>query len=244
MKKKYLLEITVESLEAAAAAERGGADRIELCRDLATGGLTPDVDLFRRVRSKINLPIFVMIRPRAGSFVYSEAEFIQMKEEIVAMKSAGASAIVLGVLTSEQRVDVQRTAELVEAASPLPVTFHRAFDECDDQLEELAEVVKSGATRLLTSGSKKTALEGAAQIVKLVKAAGPRITIVPGAGITSKNIAELAHVTGATQFHAGLSSVVQRPQADLQAFEEAVRQLVSGLKELAERKQGDSPAEN
>lgn len=244
MKKKYLLEITVESPEAAAAAERGGADRIELCRELSVGGLTPDVDLLRRVRAQLHLPIFVMIRPRAGDFVYSEAEFARMQQEIAAMKSAGASAMVLGVLTPERRVDVQRTAELIKAAAPLPVTFHRAFDVCHDQLAALDEVLKTGATRLLTSGGKKTALDGAGQIAKLVKAAGPQITTVPGAGITAKNIAELARVTHATEFHAGLSSVVQRPETDIDAFEEAVRQLAGRLKELSGREQGDSPAEN
>jgi copper homeostasis protein len=241
---KLLLEITVESLEAAAAAERGGADRIELCSELAAGGLTPNFELLRRVRESIGIPIFVMIRPRAGDFVFSEAEFERMKEAISAAKSAGASGIVLGLLTKGGRVDVERTVELVGVAKPLPVTFHRAFDGCADLPEALEDVVKTCATRILTSGGRSTAMEGAAQLAVLVKAAGERATIVPGAGITAQNFVKLARATSAREFHAGLSSVEPEPNANLGAFEDAVRQLSNCLSELSASDSVNLPIEN
>ena len=244
MKKKLLLEITVESLEAAAAAERGGADRLELCSDLSAGGLTPDLELLRRVREQIRIPIFVMIRPRAGDFAYSQTEFARMREESSAAKSAGASGIVLGLLTKGGRVDVERTTELVGMAKPLPVTFHRAFDECPNQPEALEHVVKSGAQRILTSGGEKTAMQGVTQLAVLVKAAGEWLTIIPGAGITAQNVAELARQTGASEFHAGLSSVARVPNANLGAFEEAVRQLSACLKEFSTSAPTNNPSEN
>jgi copper homeostasis protein len=244
VKKTPLLEITVESLGAAEAAERGGADRIELCSELAVGGLTPGHVLLQRVRENIRIPIFAMIRPRAGDFVYSETEFAQMKEEIFAAKSAGASAIVLGLLTKRRGVNVERTAELVKMASPLPVTFHRAFDQCADQSAALEDVVKTGATRVLTSGGKNSAREGVERLAVLIKAAGERLTIVPGSGITAQNVAELAHATGAREFHAGLSSVVREPGANLAAFESAVRQLSNCLKGLAAADPANIPIEN
>jgi copper homeostasis protein len=244
VKNKLLLEITVETLETAVAAEHGGADRIELCSELAVGGLTPDFGLLRQVRESIGIPVFVMIRPRAGNFVYSEAEFERMSEAISAAKSAGASGIVLGLLTMGGRVDVERTVELARMAMPTPVTFHRAFDECADLPEALEDVVQTGATRILTSGGKKSAMEGAAQLAALVKAAGERLTIIPGAGITSQNIVELARVTAAREFHAGLSSVLRKSNANLAAFEAAVRQLSNCLKELSEFDPANLPVEN
>ena len=170
MKKNFLLEISVESLEGALAAERGGADRIELCSDLSVGGLTPQTALLRAVRQQIQIPIFAMIRPRAGGFVYSPAEFTQMKESIAAARDAGASGLALGILKPDRTVDVDHSRELVELARPLPVTFHRAFDECADLSQALEDVVRSGAARILTSGGAATALEGATNIAMLVAA--------------------------------------------------------------------------
>jgi len=232
VKKKILLEIAVESLEAAAAADRGGADRIELCRDLPVGGLTPDLALIRVVLQQIHIPIFVMIRPRPGDFVNSADEFTQMKKNIAAAKDAGASAVVFGILKPNRVVDIDRTRELVQLAQPLPVTFHRAFDECPDLSQALEDVVRAGASRILTSGGAANAPEGAANIAMLVAAAGERITIVPGAGVHAGNILQLAAATQALEFHSGLSSVLPHPPTDYVQFEQEVRALVEVLSAL------------
>jgi copper homeostasis protein len=229
VKKKILLEISVESVEAAAAAERGGADRIELCSELSVGGLTPDLALIRAVREQIQIPIFVMIRPRAGDFVYSPAEFTQMKERITAAKQAGASGLVFGILKPNHIIDIARTRELVELAQPLPVTFHRAFDACPNLSQALEDVVRCGASRILTSGGAASAPEGAAKIKALVAAAGQRITIVPGAGISAGNILQLAAGTRAREFHSGLSTVFSHQQIDYVKFENEVRAMVDAL---------------
>ena len=229
MTKELLLEISVESGDAAAAAERGGADRIELCSDLSVGGLTPDAALTRAVRRQIQIAIFVMIRPRAGDFVYSSAEFAQMKESIAGAKNSGASGLVFGILLPNRTVDINRTRELVELAQPLPVTFHRAFDACPDLSQALEDVVRSGASRILTSGGAASASEGASNLAMLVAAAGDRVTIVPGAGINAGNILHVAVPTRAQEFHSGLSTVLPHPQTDCVQFEKEVRAMFEML---------------
>jgi copper homeostasis protein len=228
VKKKILLEISIESVDAAAAAERGGADRIELCADLSVGGLTPPAALVRAVRQQIQIPIFVMIRARAGEFVYSSAEFAQMKKGIAVSKDSGADGLVFGILKPDRTVDIDRTSELVELAQPLPVTFHRAFDACADLSQALEDVVSSGA-RILTSGGAATAPEGAANLAMLVGTAGERVTIVPGAGINAANILQLAAATRAHEFHSGLSSVFPHQQMDYAQFEKEVPATVTML---------------
>jgi copper homeostasis protein len=232
VKKNILLEMSVESDEAAAAGERGGADRIELCDEISVGGLTPQLASLRAVRQQIQIPIFVMIRPRAGDFVYSPAEFAQMKESIAEAKNAGASGLVFGILKPNGTVDIDRTRELVKLAQPLPVTFHRAFDDCPDLPQALKDVVRSGAARILTSGGAATASEGAAIIGMLVATAGERITIAPGAGINAGNILQLAAATQAQEFHSGLSSVFPDKQTDYAQFEKEVRTMVKLLSTL------------
>lgn len=229
MKKDLLLEISVESLPAAAAAERGGADRIELCGDLSVGGLTPDPALLRAVRQQIQIPIFVMIRARAGDFVYSSAEFAQMKESIAEARVLGTDGVVFGILKPDRTVDIERTRELVEVAQPLPVTFHRAFDACPNLSQALEDVMQSGASRILTSGGAASAPEGSAKIKMLIAAARQRITIIPGAGINSGNILQLAAATRAMEFHSGLSSVLPRGQRDYIQFEKEVSTMATTL---------------
>jgi copper homeostasis protein len=229
VKKTILLEISIESVDAAAAAERGGADRIELCADLSVGGLTPPAALVRAVRQQIQIPIFVMTRARAGEFVYSSAEFAQMKNSIAVSKDSGADGLVFGILKPDRTVDIDRTSELVELAQPLPVTFHRAFDGCADLSQALEDVVSSGAARILTSGGAATAPEGAANLAMLVGTAGERVTIVPGAGIDAANILQLAAATRAHEFHSGLSSVFPHQQMDYAQFEKEVRATVTML---------------
>jgi copper homeostasis protein len=233
MPRKYLLEISVDTLDKAIAAERGGADRIELCAELSVGGLTPPQELLRAVREKVRIPIFSMIRPREGNFVYSPAEFAEMKRSIAIAKEAGTNGVVFGILRKGGRVDVDRTRELVELAQPLPVTFHRAFDETANLGEALEDVIRTGAARILTSGGAKSAPEGAATLAELVRAARDRVLLVPGAGISVANITRVKEQTGAREFHSGLSSALPYSSQDHRAFEAEVRKLAEQLARLS-----------
>jgi copper homeostasis protein len=233
VKTKILLEISVESVESAATAECGGADRIELCSDLSIGGLTPDLALIRAVRQQIQIPMFAMIRPRPGNFVYSPTESAQMKKSIAEAKDSGADGLVLGVLKAGGTVDIGRTRELIELARPSPVTFHRAFDASANLSQALEDVMRSGASRILTSGGAASATEAATKIKALVAAAGERVTIVPGAGINAGNILQLAAATQAREFHSGLSTVLPHPQTDYSQFEKEVRAMVKMLSTLS-----------
>jgi copper homeostasis protein len=234
MNRKFLLEISVETLEAARAAERGGADRVELCEDLSLGGVTPSADLVGAVRAHVRMPIFVMIRPRAGDFVYSAAEFAEMKRSIAGAKESGVEGVVLGILRKDRQVDLQRTQELVELARPLQVTFHRAFDEAADLRQALEEVIESGAHRILTSGGAKSAHEGAAVLAELVAVAEDRIVVVPGAGINAANVLQVARQTAAREFHSGLSTALPYGSGDYKKFEEEVRKLTEAIGQMAE----------
>ncbi len=233
MNRKCLLEISVESLEAAMAAERGGADRIELCGNLSIGGITPATEVLRAVRAQLRIPIFSMVRPRAGDFVYSTGEFAEMKRSIAGAKESGADGVVLGILTTDRRVDVARTRELVQSAKPLPVTYHRAFDEAADLRQALEDVIASGAKRILTSGGTKSALEGAAVLADLIEAAGERIFIVPGAGINAANIRQVVPRTKAREFHSGLGTSLPYGSHEYKQFEERVRKLAEQLARIS-----------
>ena len=232
MNRKYILEISVETVEAALAAERGGADRIELCCDLSLGGVTPGAGLVSTVQEQILIPIVVMIRPRGGDFVYSTAEFAEMKRAISTVKECGLDGVVLGILRKDRQVDIQRTRELVELARPLPVTYHRAFDEAPDQRRVLEEVIQTGASRILTSGGANSALEGGAILAELVAAAGDRVVIVPGAGINASNVLQIAQQTGAHEFHSGLSTALPYGSRDYKKFETEVGNLAEQLASL------------
>jgi copper homeostasis protein len=229
MRNRYILEISVESIETATAAERGGAQRIELCSNAREGGTTPSRELMRSVRERVRLPIFSMVRPRAGNFVYTEEEFEAMRHEIEAAKECRMDGVVLGLLDAGGAVDIARTKQLVELARPLPVTFHRAFDECADLRVSLEDVIKTGATRLLTSGGKRTAPEALDVLGDLVQIADGRLIAMPGSGLHAGNIREAVAKTGAREYHAGLSSVVADPANNLGAFEKEVRKFAVTL---------------
>lgn len=229
MSEPYCLEISVESVEAALAATRGGAERIELCGNADVGGTTPSSQLLGAAREQVALPIFVMIRPRGGNFFYSDAEFAIMRDDIESAKRFHADGLVLGLLTASRQVDIDRTRQLIEHAKPLPVTFHRAFDECADLSRALEDVGKTGATRVLTSGGRRTAPEAWEILRELVRLAGERITVMPGSGLHAGNIGKAVTMTGAREYHAGLSSLVPRPTADLALFEAEVRKLSAAL---------------
>jgi copper homeostasis protein len=221
----YLLEIAVDTLDRALAAERGGANRIELCRELSNGGLTPSVELMRLAREQVRLPIFAMIRPRAGDFAYSEADFAEMQRDVTVAARMGMNGVVLGIIADGGRVDIERTQRLVELARPLPVTFHRAFDVTADLRKALEDVIQTDAARILTSGGAASAQAGVGCLTNLVETASTRIAVMPGGGITAMNMAHIAKATGAREFHAGLSSVNADGEPDEQRFEEEVRKL-------------------
>ncbi|HXL21538.1 MAG TPA: copper homeostasis protein CutC [Candidatus Dormibacteraeota bacterium] len=228
---RYLLEISAESVEAAVAAKRSGADRIELCSELAVGGLTPSAELMMGTRAEVQIPVFAMIRPRAGDFVYSEAEYASMRASIKLAKQLQLDGVVLGILTPERRVDVHRTRELVDMARGMEVTFHRAIDKTADLLEAVEDVAQTGASRILTSGGRETALAGAEKIAEMISRTRGRVVILAGAGINPGNVAEVARKTGAREFHSGLSSVLARSAAGEQIQAEVTR-LAKELREI------------
>ena len=236
MTRKYLLEISVDGIDKAVAAERGGSDRIELCADLSVGGLTPSKELLRSARERVHIPIYSMIRPRAGDFVYSDSEFAEMRHSVAVAAECGMDGVVLGILRKNRRIDMTRTRRLVDLARPLPVTFHRAFDETPDFARALEEVIQIGAARILTSAGAKTALQGAAKLAELAAAARDRILVLPGAGITASNLAEVVQKTGAVEFHSGLGTVLPYSSRDFAAFESEVRKLSERLKSLDAKK--------
>ena len=196
-----IIEIAVFSLESAIAAYTAGAHRIELCSAPAEGGLTPSAATMRLARKYVKIPIHVMIRPREGDFCYSEKEFETMLLDVAAAKIVGMEGVVAGILNPDGTIDKERTAILVESASPMNVTFHRAFDMVKDQYQALETIIDTGCYRILTSGGQQTAPQGVDKLTSLVKKAGNRITIMPGSGINLNNIKELAETTGAKEMH-------------------------------------------
>jgi copper homeostasis protein len=208
---KMLLEVCIDSVESAIAAEQGGAKRVELCADLLEGGITPGAGLIASVRRHISIDLFVMIRPRGGDFFYSDLEFEVMQEEIARALELGANGVVLGLLDLDGRVDVARTRALVELAAPLPVTFHRAIDMTPDLKAALEDVIETGAARILTSGGAPSAPEAIDVVSRLVEVAGSRIGIMPGSGLKAKNITAIAQATGAHEFHTSARSAIPSP---------------------------------
>lgn len=203
---KYVIEIATTDFETTRAAVEGGADRIELCSALSEGGITPSFGLLKKCREAFDLPIFPILRPRSGDFLYSSATFDIMREDVQLFKALGFDGVVLGLLNSDGSIDVSRCSRLVEAAFPMEVTFHRAFDRCKNPQEALEQIISMGCQRVLTSGQQPTAVQGSSLISELIQQAGNRITIMPGSGVRKENIAALAQNTGATEFHTSLRS--------------------------------------
>jgi copper homeostasis protein len=249
MPNQFILEICVESLDHAVAGGRGGADRLELCSDLPSGGVTPSAELMQDARRFVNIPIHVLIRPRAGDFCYSDAEFEVMRREIQAAKRFGMNGIVLGILHGNNRVDIERTKSLIQLARPLPVTFHRAIDTTKDLEESLEDVIRTGASRILTSGGQPSAAQGLSALARLVRSAEGRILVMACGAINADNVADIARATQAPEFHTSVGTShpragnnsnyqpygIDAAESSLPAeqFEERVRNLVNILGSLA-----------
>lgn len=202
-----LLEIVAYSYASALAAQQGGADRVELCENTAEGGTTPSLGTLEATRALPGLKLHVMIRPRGGDFLYTDAEFRIMLREIAIAKAAGADGVVLGLLNPDATVDLERTRTLVQAAAGMSVTFHRAFDWAADPAAALEAIIAAGCHRVLTSGQAPNALAGADLIARLVRQAGDRCTILAGGGVSETNVGELVRRTGVREVHASLRGI-------------------------------------
>ena len=183
-----IIEVCAESYEYAIKAEKAGADRIELCRDLHLDGITPDHESAKKTIDKLNIPVFILIRPREGDFIYSNEEFELMKSDIVKFKEMGCKGIVSGILNDDNSIDMKRTKELVNLSRPLEFTFHRAFDVVSDPLKEIENLIEIGVDRVLTSGQKDKAIEGLKLLKEFKNISKNRIKIMPGSGINKSNI--------------------------------------------------------
>lgn len=195
------IEIACFNPESAVTAFENGADRIELCDGLSEGGTTPDFETVKQLREKINIPVFVMIRPRGGDFTYSDEEFRQMKSDLVRLKSLNVDGFVFGILSENDEVNTEQNKELVELAKPYPCTFHRAFDRARDLEQSLEKVIGCGFTTILTSGQQPNVSEGKENLRKLVELSAGRIEILVGGGLRSSNIEEIREYTKAQYFH-------------------------------------------
>ena len=182
-----IIEICAESYEYALKAEKAGADRIELCKDLHLDGLTPNYESAKKTIDSLNIPVFILIRPIEGDFIYSNEEFELMKRDIIKFKEMGCKGIVSGVLNDDNSIDVKRTKDLIELSRPLEFTFHRAFDIVSDPLKEIENLIRMGVDRILTSGQKNKAIEGLYLLEKLNNISKKRIVIMPGSGISNTN---------------------------------------------------------
>ena len=183
-----IIEVCTESYEYAEKAEKAGADRIELCKDLHLDGITPDYETAKKTIDSLNIPVFILIRPRKGDFIYSDEEFVLMKQDILKFKEMGCKGIVSGILNLDKSIDLKRTKKLIELSRPLEFTFHRAFDIVSEPLKEIENLVKIGVNRVLTSGQKDKAIEGLELLDKLKNISNNRLIIMPGSGISKNNL--------------------------------------------------------
>ena len=198
-----ILEVCANSVTSAIAAQDGGAARVELCENLAEGGTTPSYGQLILARKHLHIKLYVLIRPRRGDFLYTDLEFEVMQADIRACIEAGCDGVVIGMLKADGSIDKERCTELVRLARQwgLGVTFHRAFDMCADQYQALEDIIEMGCERILTSGGKSTAMEGATTLTHLIEKAAGKIIIMPGSGITENNVADLVHFTNVTEVH-------------------------------------------
>jgi copper homeostasis protein len=203
------IEICVDSAAGALAAERGGADRVELCDNLIEGGTTPSAGCIKVARQKLKIGLQIIIRPRGGDFLYTADEFAVMREDVCLAKEFGADGVVIGCLAPDGGIDVERTGELIRLARPMNVTFHRAFDMCRDPRQGLEALIALGVDRVLTSGQEATCLEGLELIAAMQKQAAGRIIVMPGGGITPRNVRKIVQGSGVGEVHLSARSSVE-----------------------------------
>jgi copper homeostasis protein len=203
-----LLEIVVFNIHSAIIAAEAGADRMELCENPYDGGTTPSFGNLKTAREKINLPVFPIIRPRGGDFLYNEEELEVMKKDILLCKDLGYDGIVIGILKRDGSVDTKQTSRFTVLAYPLEVTFHRAFDRATDPLQALEDIIACGCQRILTSGQVPGAYDGKELIKQLIEQADQRIFIMPGSGVRSNNIAAIANYTGVEELHSSARKIL------------------------------------
>lgn len=196
-----ILEVCVDSFKSLIIAREAGADRIELCSALNVGGLTPSYGLMEQAKSIKDIEIFVMIRPRSGDFLYDETEFETMKKDIELAKSMGFHGIVTGILLENGKIDLKRMKEIAEIAKPLKAVLHRAFDDADEPEKDIPALIEMGIIRILTSGQRRNALEGADYIADIQRNYGHKITIMPGAGINKDNIERIHNIVKCSHYH-------------------------------------------
>lgn len=235
------LEVIGFNIESCLAGQEGGANRIELCAGPAEGGITPSYAFIKAAREKLQIDLYVMIRPRGGDFLYSDDDFEIMKNDVAVCKEIGCDGIVAGILTTDGKVDKKRCKDLIEIAYPLEATFHRAFDRVADPFEALEDIIQLGFERILTSGLKPKAIESTQLLSALVEKADERIIIMPGSGVTAENIITIAERTGAVEFHSSASfpekskmeyinSQMNESLNDVLVNKEAVKKMVELLK--------------
>jgi copper homeostasis protein len=195
------IEIACFNLESATLAQKAGADRVELCANISVGGTTPSIEIIQQARKNLSIDLYVMIRPRGGDFVYSEAELEQMKSDIENIKKLDVNGFVFGILNEDKTINIEQNNALVELAKPFPCSFHRAFDTVSNYEQALEDVISCGFSTLLTSGTFSNVTEGKEVLKKLVEQAKNRIEIMPGGGLRSTNISELNQIVNANWYH-------------------------------------------
>ena len=203
-----ILEVCAFNIQSAIIAEKVGAARVELCDNPVEGGTTPSYGVIKQTRDKISMELYPIIRPRAGSYFYDEDEFAIMRKDIVTCKELGCDGISVGIQNKDGTIDIERLKRIVEWAYPMGVTSNRAFDAAPDPFKALEDIISAGCERILTSGQKSGAPEGAKLLGELVKVADERIIIMPGAGVRSDNIQQLIEVTGAREYHTSARKVI------------------------------------
>lgn len=236
----YKLEICVGTINSALIAEAFGADRIELCDNLAEGGTTPSYGMIVQCKSRLKIPFYPIIRPRGGNFVFTDNEYQIMREDVLCCREMGCEGIVIGMLKEDSSIDMDRCAELIALAGEMEITFHRAFDRCISMERSLEDLIELGCHRVLTSGGKEFAPDGTEKLRSLVRQAGFRINIMPGSGITHLNLQKVAAETGAYEFHTtakkllqhGLDPVIAQPYRTMETDGEHVQKLKDILKQI------------
>ena len=234
----YKLEIIAFNIESCQIAQVSGANRIELCDNPGDGGTTPSYGFIKKAREILQIELYCMIRPRGGDFFYSDEEFDIMKADVLTAKQLGCDGVVIGLLHKDGSVDKERSKILVQLAYPMGVTFQRAFDRVNDPFKALEDIIETGCERVLTSGLVPSCLDGAALIAKLIQQANERIVIMPGSGLRSSNVIEVAKITGAKEFHTSARIFVNtKMDFVIAAMDEDLKQvMVDGdeVKKIAE----------